>query len=83
MAYKQKPGDGSLFKNDKKEKDNHPDYKGSAVLPDGTPVWLSAWIKKSEKGYFMSLSIQPKDEKPSKKPKQISTEPAFDDSIPF
>jgi hypothetical protein len=34
MAYTMKPGQGSLFKNDRKESNNHPDYKGSVVGPD-------------------------------------------------
>ena len=64
MAYEQKPGNGALFKNDKKEKPGHPDYKGNAILPDGTEVWLSAWLN-GKKGKFMSVSIQPKDAFPA------------------
>ena len=51
---------GVLFKNDRKDSEKHPDYKGN-VNVNGVEFWLSAWIKESAKGKFMSLSIQPKD----------------------
>jgi hypothetical protein len=51
---------GVLFKNDRKEKDTHPDYKGSAEI-GGVEYWLSAWIKTSAKGKFMSLSFTEKE----------------------
>ena len=63
MAYEAKPGSFSLFKNDRKEKDTHPDYKGDGLALDGTPIWVSAWIKKGAKGTFMSCSIQAKEAK--------------------
>ena len=37
---------GVLFKNDRKEKETHPDYKGSYTDANGAEFWLSAWIKK-------------------------------------
>jgi uncharacterized protein (DUF736 family) len=76
---------GTLFKNDRKEKDNHPDYKGQ-INVDGTDYWLSAWVKVSKDGTkkFMSLSVQAKDGAPSKKPTKAA-EPDFpeDDPLPF
>lgn len=90
MAYEQKAGSGTLFKNDRKEKDTHPDYRGTAMLPDGTEVWLSMWIKEGQKGKFFSLSMQPKEqqteepqERAYSKPKKISDEAPFNDEIPF
>ena len=52
---------GALFKNDKKQSDNHPDYKGT-INVDGVDYWLSSWLKTSKSGTkFMSLSVQPKE----------------------
>jgi len=61
MAYEPKPGSLTLFKNDRKEKDTHPDYKGDGMDLEGNPVWISAWIKDGAKGKFMSCSIQRKE----------------------
>ena len=62
MAYEQKPNTGSLFKNDKKEADSHPDYKGSALIDGLGECWLDAWINTSANGTkYMSLKIKPKE----------------------
>ena len=68
---------GALFKNDKKEKDSHPDYRGS-INVDGTEYWISAWIKEGKSGKFMSLSVQPKEDKPRQE-KKVSEE----EDLPF
>lgn len=72
---------GALFKNDRKEQANHPDYKGQINVA-GVEYWLSAWIKEGAKGKYMSLSVTPKEEAPkqAKKPQPRQ----FDDSeAPF
>jgi uncharacterized protein (DUF736 family) len=62
MAYEQKPNTGSLFKNDRKEADTHPDYKGSALIDGLGECWLDAWINAAKDGTkYMSLKIKPKD----------------------
>lgn len=54
---------GVLFLNDRKEKDSHPDRKGSINI-DGKEYWLSGWDKVTAKGDTISLSIQAKDDAP-------------------
>lgn len=85
MAYEHKPGSASMFKNDRKEKDTHPDYKGDGMLPDGTLVWVDAWVKKPEgKKPFMSLSIKPKQQPgQASQPAQAPAAADFDDDGPF
>ena len=75
---------GSLFKNDRKESDSHPDYKGS-INVNGEELWLSAWIKDGKNGKFMSLSVKPKEQqKAPQKPVKQATKAEFDDSdVPF
>lgn len=63
MAYDLKDGQGSLFKNDRKEQDSHADYNGTIKI-DGREYWLNAWIKNANdpnKKTFMSLSAKPKE----------------------
>lgn len=62
MAYEKKDMSGSLFKNDRKEKDSHPDYQGDIII-DGKHYWLSGWIKEGQKGKFFSLAAKPKEQR--------------------
>ena len=74
---------GALFKADKKS-DRHPDYNGSCEI-NGVEMWMSAWIKTSNKGQkFMSLSFNPKEVQAAPKPVQAANA-EFDegDDIPF
>ena len=49
MNGQQKDNSGALFKNDRKEVETHPDYKGS-ILIGGTDYWLSAWVNEGRPG---------------------------------
>lgn len=78
---------GVLFKNDRKQKDSHPDYQGQ-INVNGTDYWLSAWIKASKDGTKrMSLAVKPKEAKDDRRPErgaQAATAPAdLDDDLPF
>lgn len=77
---------GVLFNNDRAESERHPQYKGSINI-QGVDCWLSAWVKEGKNGKFFSLSVQPKDENYTPKPKvEYSDKPApqiEDNGLPF
>ncbi len=87
--YEQKNNNGSLFKNDKKDKNNPdherlPDYKGDATV-NGKPMWMSAWIKTGKSGQFMSIAFTAKD---GQGKQQSNNRPAnnsghYDEETPF
>jgi hypothetical protein len=89
---------GQIWGNDKKEKDTHPDFKGS-VNVEGVEYWVSGWKRKPDahpKAPALSFSLQKKETANealnSAPPQQQSAPPAapeipnndsFDDDIPF
>ena len=74
---------GVLFRNDKRENEKAPSYKGNITV-EGKDYWISAWVKEGKSGKFMGLAVSPKEEyKP--KPSERSKATGFDesDSMPF
>ena len=63
MTFQHKPDTGSLFKNDKREGRQDPDYRGSALV-EGREYWLSAWINTAKKdgSKYMAIKLKAKDE---------------------
>jgi uncharacterized protein (DUF736 family) len=54
---------GAIFKNDKRESENHPMYKGSLNV-EGKDFWVSVWVNTSQKSgqKYMSLKLKPKEQ---------------------
>ena len=83
---------GVLFKNDRKEKDTHPNMKGS-INVEGVEYWVSAWTKEGQNGKFISLSLTPKEQTqtaaqavkqaPPQRQQAAPVVEDLDDSIPF
>lgn len=71
---------GLLRKNPRKERDNHPDYKGS-INVNGQEFWLSAWLKTGREGTklagekYMSISVEPKEDQ-QRAPRQAAPQRA-------
>lgn len=58
----QRDNSGVLFKNDKKQSNNHPDCKGSTTI-NGVEYWVSGWWKQGRSGQrFLSLAYTPKNQ---------------------
>jgi hypothetical protein len=86
MAYEMKEGSFSLFKNNRKEKETHPDYAGSIMI-NGKEHYLNAWLKEGKNGKFFSGSVgKEKPVKDSFTPKGADEMPKNtieDDEVPF
>ena len=86
MAYEHRDGQGSLFKNDRKETERHPDYTGKFMV-GGKLHYLSAWLKEGSSGKFFSLALG-KEVEGASSPAAGGSVPdtpqdSFEDSIPF
>lgn len=85
MAFEQRDNSGSLFKNDRREKDTHPHAKGSAMI-GGVEYWVSAWTKEARDGSkYQSLSFTRKDadQTGSYAKQQPAQDIDLDDDVPF
>jgi len=94
MAFETRDNSGALFKNSRKERENHPDYTGDGMV-NGQKVRISAWIKKAKSGStFMSLAFSPPrdahtdgersyDPPPQRNAPNSKVAGALEDDVPF
>lgn len=87
MAYEQRDLSGSLFKNDRREKDTHPNLTGSIMI-DGKEYWLSGWTKERNSGEkWISLAAKPKEARNGPSPEYrdavAASQPDLDDDVSF
>lgn len=81
---------GQIWKNDKKETDNHPDFKGSLNV-DGEEYWISAWKRKSDanpNSPALKFAIRKKDSQPRQaseytKEYKNKQDDFYNDDVPF
>lgn len=86
--YKSKPGDGALFINDKREKEEQPNATGYVLahrdIKAGEKLRMAAWTRVSEKGTrFQSLRMSDFTTGRSESTPVNVPPPVDDDDIPF
>ena len=81
--FKHKENRGSLFPNEKKDTEMHPDFKGSINVA-GEEYWVSMWTADPDKKTAFSLSVTKKDGAPGKsKGYKVPEQKEDTESIPF
>ena len=82
--FKHEAGNGTLFVNSYKEKENQPDYRGSITTLDGKALELAGWKGKTKAGDpKISVKISEpytKEEGDTQKETKETTE---EDTLPF
>ena len=65
MSYEHREGSGSLFRNELKDSEKQPDYRGTLMVAG--KVWeIAGWKKEGKKGTFLSLKAQEPRDKPDR-----------------
>ena len=74
---------GAIWKNEKRETDKHPHFKGDATV-NGIEYWVSAWERDpngNPKAPELKFRVTPKDA--PKVPPKTKNDAPFNDDIPF
>lgn len=86
MAYEMREGQGSLFKNNLRDKESQPNATGECLI-GGVVYRISSWTKKDKNGNpWQSLNFQVKTQTPKPPPAEDKPAGKFDDmsdDIPF
>ena len=79
MAFTNKPGQGAIFKNEKKGNDKAPDYRGSINI-DGKDWEIAGWVRPTKTGdNFLSLTAK----EPYNKGGAVEQSNNHTDNLPF
>jgi len=79
--FEQKDNTGSIFVNDHKQEDTHPDRNGSAKI-GGVDYWVNGWLRKTKTGRpYLALSFKRKESRAADKSGPRAEE--LDEAIPF
>jgi hypothetical protein len=73
-------------RNERKEKDAHPDFTGTLTDGDGREFWMSAWVKEKNGKKFFTGSLKAKEERRESVPepqRRASLKDQLNDDIPF
>ena len=74
---------GAIFKNDSKQKETHPDYRGK-INWGGTEIEVSMWVKKSKEGKsYFSVSLQEPYKKMENTSDKIIKAQELENDLPF
>lgn len=88
MPYELRDMSGSLFRNKRKEQENHPDSTGTVMIA-GVEYYINGWTKTTKDGdKWVSLSFKPKEGKPRRQEapktrKDTRDNDGFDSDVPF
>ena len=77
MAFETREGQGALFRNDRKEKHDQPDYQGQLRV-GGLLFRIVGWRRESKKSGtpWLSLSIKPDERENAQAPRAAPAAPA-------
>lgn len=77
---------GILSRNDRKEKDTHPDFKGNATI-NGVDYWIDAWVQERKDGSgrkFFKIKFKAKDQQQNGAAKPSSSDrDDMSEDVPF
>ena len=86
MAEYDNTNRGAIWKNDKKETEKHPDFRGELNV-NGADFWVSAWSRAPgapDKAPALSFAVTPKDSQAVKpKSNEVFPKDITEDDLPF
>lgn len=82
-GFEQRDMSGSMFVNNRKEKETHPDRTGKAMI-DGVMYYVNGWLKKTKEGEtWLSLAFKPIEGAKKKDDEQPQEKDTDSGDVPF